>query len=73
MGAAGRREAHRVEGALRRRPLVAIGGLSVARAPAAFAAGADIVSVVTDITLNADPEARTREWLAATRPLEAAR
>ncbi|MBB3711902.1 thiamine-phosphate pyrophosphorylase [Limimaricola variabilis] len=54
-------------------PLVAIGGLSVARAPAAFAAGADIVSVVTDITLNADPEARTREWLAATRPLEAAR
>ncbi|MGX9857212.1 thiamine phosphate synthase (plasmid) [Limimaricola variabilis] len=54
-------------------PLVAIGGLSVARAPAAFAAGADIVSVVTDITLNDDPEARTREWLAATRPLEAAR
>lgn len=48
-------------------PLVAIGGLSVARAPEAFAAGADIVSVVTDITLNADPEARIAEWLEATR------
>jgi thiamine-phosphate pyrophosphorylase len=44
-------------------PLVAIGGMSVERAPAAFAAGADVVSAVTDITLNADPEARTRAWL----------
>ncbi len=48
-------------------PLIAIGGLTVERAPAVLAAGADVVSVVTDITLNADPEARTREWLAATR------
>ncbi|PRD43251.1 thiamine phosphate synthase [Phyllobacterium phragmitis] len=48
-------------------PLVAIGGMSVERAPGAFAAGADIVSVVTDITLNADPEARVTEWIAATR------
>ena len=48
-------------------PLVAIGGMSVERAPAAFEAGADIVSAVTDITLNADPEARVREWLGATR------
>jgi len=48
-------------------PLVAIGGMTVERAPGAFAAGADIVSVVTDITLNADPEARVREWIAATR------
>ena len=45
-------------------PLVAIGGMSVERAPGAFAAGADIVSAVTDITLNDDPEARAREWLA---------
>lgn len=44
-------------------PLVAIGGMSVDRAPGAFAAGADIVSAVTDITLNDDPEARVREWL----------
>lgn len=44
-------------------PLVAIGGMSVDRAGGAFAAGADIVSAVTDITLNDDPEARVREWL----------
>jgi thiamine-phosphate pyrophosphorylase len=49
-------------------PLVAIGGLTVERAPAVLQAGADIVSVVTDITLSADPEARTRAWIAATRP-----
>jgi thiamine-phosphate pyrophosphorylase len=48
-------------------PLVAIGGLNVERAKLCLAAGADIVSVVTDITLNADPEARAREWIAATR------
>jgi thiamine-phosphate pyrophosphorylase len=49
-------------------PLVAIGGLTVERARLCLAAGADIISVVTDITLNADPEARAREWIAATRP-----
>jgi len=48
-------------------PLVAIGGLTVERAPGVLAAGADVLSVVTDITLNPDPEARTRAWLAATR------
>jgi thiamine-phosphate pyrophosphorylase len=48
-------------------PLVAIGGLDVERARLCFAAGADIVSVVTDITLNADPEGRAKEWIAATR------
>jgi len=49
------------------RPLVGIGGLNPDRLPGVFAAGADSAAVVTDITLNADPEARTREWLAATR------
>jgi thiamine-phosphate pyrophosphorylase len=49
-------------------PLVAIGGLNVERAKLCRGAGADIVSVVTDITLNAEPEARAREWIAATRP-----
>jgi len=48
-------------------PLVAIGGLNVERAKACLAAGADVASVVTDITLNADPEGRTRQWIAATR------
>ncbi|MBY5935099.1 thiamine phosphate synthase [Tateyamaria omphalii] len=46
-------------------PLVAIGGMSVARAEGAFAAGADIVSAVTDITLHDDPEGRVRQWLEA--------
>ena len=48
-------------------PLVAIGGMSVERAAGAFAAGADIVSAVTDITLHDDPEGRVRQWIAATR------
>lgn len=48
-------------------PLVAIGGMSTVRAPGVFAAGADIVSVVTDITLNPNPEARIAEWMEVTR------
>ncbi len=48
-------------------PLVAIGGITVERAPAVLAAGADSLAVVTDLVTHADPEARTREWLAATR------
>ncbi len=47
-------------------PLVAIGGMSVERAAGAFAAGADVVSAVTDVTLNPDPESRVRQWLEAT-------
>ncbi len=53
-------------------PLVAIGGLTVERAPAALAAGADILSAVTDIALNPDPEARVRAWLAVTAGQEGA-
>jgi len=41
------------------------------RAKACLAAGADVVSVVTDVTLNPDPEARAREWIAATRGMTA--
>ncbi|MCL6285179.1 thiamine phosphate synthase [Ruegeria sp. 2012CJ41-6] len=48
-------------------PLVGIGGMSVERAPGVLEAGADIVSVVTDITLNDDPEARVRQWIEVTR------
>lgn len=47
-------------------PLVAIGGLNPQRLPGVFAGGADSAAVVTDITLNPNPEARTREWIAAT-------
>ncbi|MEO0910718.1 MAG: thiamine phosphate synthase, partial [Pseudomonadota bacterium] len=35
--------------------------------PGVFEAGADLISVVTDITLNVDPENRIREWLEVTR------
>ena len=44
-------------------PLVAIGGMTPPRSTEAFIAGADIVSAVTDITLNPDPETRVKEWL----------
>lgn len=57
------REWRRLVGAT---PLVAIGGVTPERAREAFAAGADIASAVTDITLNPDPEARIREWLRVT-------
>ena len=46
-------------------PLVAIGGLTVSRLPGVFAAGADSAAVVTDIQRASDPEARTRDWIAA--------
>lgn len=49
-------------------PLVAIGGITVERLPHVFAQGADSAAVVTDVTRAADPEARAREWLAATAP-----
>jgi len=45
-------------------PLVAIGGITLERAPAVYAAGADSIAVVSDIAKAADPETRVREWLA---------
>ncbi len=48
-------------------PLVAIGGLSVERLDAVFTAGADCAAVVTDITRDKDPTARTLAWIKATR------
>lgn len=45
-------------------PLVAIGGITVERAPEVLAAGADSIAVVTDLVTHPDPKARTREWLA---------
>ncbi len=49
-------------------PLVAIGGISLERAPAVLAAGATSAAVVTDIVVSEDPEQRTREWIATTAP-----
>jgi thiamine-phosphate pyrophosphorylase len=44
-------------------PLVAIGGIKLEQAAAIFAAGADSIAVVSDVTQNADPDARVRSWL----------
>jgi thiamine-phosphate pyrophosphorylase len=46
-------------------PLVAIGGIKFEHAGEIFAAGADSIAVVSDVTQNADPEARVRQWLGA--------
>ncbi|MBI1386470.1 MAG: thiamine phosphate synthase [Rhizobiales bacterium] len=45
-------------------PLVAIGGITLERADAVLAAGASSIAVVTDLVTAAEPEARTRAWLA---------
>jgi len=45
-------------------PLVAIGGLTPARADAVRAAGADSLAVITDFFAHPDPEARVSQWLA---------
>jgi thiamine-phosphate pyrophosphorylase len=43
--------------------LVAIGGIKFDHAAEIFAAGADSIAVVSDVTQNADPDARVRQWL----------
>ena len=49
-------------------PLVAIGGITLERAPIVLAAGADSVAVITDIVTSQDPELSAQNWLAATAP-----
>ena len=44
-------------------PLVAIGGIKLEHAPEIFAAGADSIAVVSDVTQNTDPDKRVRAWL----------
>ena len=44
-------------------PLVAIGGIKLEHAPEIYAAGADSIAVVSDVTQNADPDKRVRAWL----------
>jgi thiamine-phosphate pyrophosphorylase len=44
-------------------PLVAIGGIRLATAPAVIAAGADSVAVISDLYVTGDLTARTREYL----------
>jgi thiamine-phosphate pyrophosphorylase len=46
----------------RGKPVVAIGGITLERAPAVIAAGASAVAVITDILVD-DPESRVRAYL----------
>ncbi len=46
-------------------PLVAIGGIKLEHAADIFAAGANSIAVVSDVTQNPDPDARVRAWLDA--------
>jgi thiamine-phosphate pyrophosphorylase len=48
-------------------PLVAIGGITLDRASAIYERGADSIAVVSDVTQNADADARVCAWLALTR------
>jgi thiamine-phosphate pyrophosphorylase len=46
-------------------PLVAIGGITLDRAPDVIGAGAASVAVIGDLLATADPEARVREYVRA--------
>ena len=46
-------------------PLVAIGGITLARAPSVIAAGAVSVAVIGDLLATGNPEAQTRNFLRA--------
>ncbi|HEY0223833.1 MAG TPA: thiamine phosphate synthase [Pseudolabrys sp.] len=48
-------------------PLVAIGGITLELAAPIYAAGADSIAVVSDISRNENPDARVRAWLGQTR------
>jgi thiamine-phosphate pyrophosphorylase len=49
------------------RPLVAIGGITLERAPEVVAAGAQSVAVISDLLSTGNPEARVRAFLQALR------
>jgi thiamine-phosphate pyrophosphorylase len=51
-------------GADRSVPVVAIGGITLDRAPQVLAAGAASVAVIGDLFATGDPQARTRQYLA---------
>lgn len=44
-------------------PLVAIGGIKFEQSAEIYAAGADSIAVVSDVTQHAEPDARVRQWL----------
>lgn len=60
VGLDGLREARRHT----RKPLVAIGGITLERAADTFRAGADSLAVVRDLIASEDPRARSRQFLS---------
>jgi thiamine-phosphate pyrophosphorylase len=46
-------------------PIVAIGGITLERAPDVLRAGASSVAIISDLLSGGDPIARVREFLAA--------
>jgi thiamine-phosphate pyrophosphorylase len=51
----------------RGKPVVAIGGITLERAALVIAAGATGVAVISDLLTGGDPQARTRQFVAALR------
>jgi thiamine-phosphate pyrophosphorylase len=49
---------------LTRKPLVAIGGITIESAADVFRAGADSVAIIRDLIAAPDPGARAREYLS---------
>lgn len=56
-----------------RKPLVAIGGITVQSASEVFKAGADSVAVISDLATAPDPAQRAREYLALAKAFNSAR
>jgi thiamine-phosphate pyrophosphorylase len=58
---------------LTRKPLVAIGGITISTAEEVFRAGADSVAIISDLLNAPDPTQRAREYLAVATQAIAAR
>lgn len=52
---------------LTRKPIVAIGGITLERAPEVYTAGADSVAVIRDLLDATDPASRARDFLAVAK------
>lgn len=61
------RAVRRVAAARSALPIVAIGGITIDRAPGVIAAGASSVAVISDLLTTGDPAARVSRFLAALR------
>jgi thiamine-phosphate pyrophosphorylase len=58
---------------LTRKPLVAIGGITIKSAPEVFQAGADSAAIISDLINALDPAQRAREYLSVAAQAIAAR